>query len=78
MARQEDQELKCTVAKRAGWKVSEEYGKDGMPYSLGGPKDVFSLWKSVLPCFVSISEVYSNFTCGTLKGVPLAGLVGGQ
>jgi hypothetical protein len=28
--------------------------------------------------FVSISEVYGNFTCGTLKGVPLAGLVGGQ
>ncbi|SRR5216683_1533849 len=37
---------------------------------------VFDLRESVLPRLVSTSEVYGNITYGSLKGVPLAGIVG--
>ena len=38
----------------------------------------FGFRESILPKLVSTSEVYGSVTYGTLKGVPLGGLVGDQ
>ena len=40
--------------------------------------EFFGIRKSVLLCLISLSEVYGTLAYGSLKGVPLGGIVGDE